>query len=92
MAGGFFACAGQLGNEMESAFLWRVPAARAVVWFGVGLWLSYVGGASMFKSKASVKIAQQCVQWTVCHVPVNGIFSLEELCPFRGLVLVANRH
>jgi hypothetical protein len=34
---GFFACTAQLGNEVERAFLWRVPAAQAVyqVWRGV---------------------------------------------------------
>jgi hypothetical protein len=56
-AGGFESAQRYLGNEVESAFLWRVPAARAVVWFGVGLWLICVAGASSFKSKASVKIA-----------------------------------
>jgi hypothetical protein len=36
LAGGFLACAVQLGNEVESAFLWRVPAVQAVVRFWRG--------------------------------------------------------
>ena len=80
LANGFFACAVQLGNEVERAFLWRVPAARAVVWFGVGLWLICVAGASGFKSKVSVKIAQHGLRQTVCHAPFRGRFPLEKHC------------
>ena len=34
------------------------------------------------------KIARR---WTACHAPFRGFFSLENIFPFRGLVVVANR-
>jgi hypothetical protein len=37
------------------------------------------------------KPAQHCLQRTVCYAPFKGLFSLENMVPFRGLVLVATR-
>jgi len=44
------------------------------------------------KHSCSAKIApNKACRRTVCHVPFRGIFSLENIFPFRWLVLVATR-
>jgi hypothetical protein len=69
---------------VESAFLW-LPFL-AFVLFNLAFKFK------TFQRQLLGKVrAEQCLQRTVCHVPFKGIFSLENILPFRGLVLVATR-
>jgi hypothetical protein len=43
------------------------------------------------KSYKEQNRANKACRRTVCHVPFKGVFSLENIIPFRRLVLVATR-